>query len=134
MEEINAALKAGTSPGVQLWMNWMGIIFLLSLIFVWKFKPARWAFAAIVGTGILVSIIWSMTQNVHLFGVAHLILWTPLAIYLWKQVLSSDARAGADAGLYSFAHFIWAALLFLTIVISLVFDVRDVVLVLTGAK
>ena len=135
MEELNAAIMAETNANVQLWMNWMFVIFAASILFVWKFKSARWALAAFVGTMIIGFGIWKMSSNVHLLGIAHLILWTPLAIYLWRQVLSGPARAGNPAtGLYSKAHLFWAALLLLTIIISLVFDVRDVFLVLTGAK
>ena len=135
MEELNAAIMAETNANVQLWMNWMFVIFAASILFVWKFKSARWALAAFVGTMIIGFGIWKMSSNVHLLGIAHLILWTPLAIYLWRQVLSGPARASSPAtGLYSKAHLFWAALLLLTIIISLLFDVRDVFLVLTGAK
>jgi len=79
---------------------------------------------------------WAITKNIHLFGIPHLIVWTPLAIYLWKSTLSPAARAATPliSGAYSKAHLVWVALLFVTIIISLVFDVRDVFLVMTGAK
>lgn len=131
MDAMNAAMEAGTSDAVKLWMNWMMLVFAASLIFMWKFKPARWVFAAFLATGFVGFGIWSATQNIHLLGLAHLLLWLPLAVYLWKTVLSSAAKpAWANNKIF----FFWICLLFLTIIISLVFDVRDIFLVLTGVK
>ena len=136
MEAFNAAMEAGTSDAVKLWMNWMSIVFLASLIFVWKFKAARAVFLVLVLTMIGAVIVWSLTKNVHLLGIVHLVVWLPLGIYLWKSTLSAGARSTASGSrtLYSRAFLIWVALVFATIVISLVFDVRDIFLVLTGGK
>lgn len=135
-DAINSMMQSETSQATKIWMNWMMIMFLSSLLFVFKFKPARWAVATILGTFVLAAIVWTLTQNVHLFAIPHLILWTPLAIYLWKSTLSPTARAKTypPQSLYAKAHLLWAALLFTTILISLVFDVRDVYLVMTGGK
>ena len=121
---------------VRLWMRWMMLIFFASIAFMVKFKPARWAFITVLATVALGLATWAITKNIHLFGLPHLIVWTPLAIYLWKSTLSPAARAAAplSAGAYSKAHLIWATLLFITIIISLVFDVRDLYLVMTGVK
>lgn len=131
MDELQAAMEAGTSPAVQLWMNWMLAIFALSILFVWKHIQARWALGTLILTGICGYFLWTMTKNVHLLGIVHLILWTPMAYYLWHSVLSKKSRPYMRE--YKF-FFLWAAVLFATIVISLLFDVRDIYLVLTGAK
>lgn len=131
LAELQAAMEAGTTPAVQMWMNWMGLVFLASIIFVWKHKPARWVLATLFGTIIGGSIVWLLTKNVHLLGIVHLVIWLPLGIYLWKSVLSGPARETISQHRIFFT---WAALVFATIVISLVFDVRDIYLVLTGAK
>jgi len=136
MEELNAAMDVGTSRAVKIWMNWMGIIFLSSLIFVWKRKPARWVLAAIILTLPIGFVVWKMTGSVHMLGIAHLIVWLPLAIYLYKAEFSKTAEASTlslSQRLKS-PYFIWLCLLLTTIVISLIFDVRDIFLVLTGAK
>ena len=130
-EDMNAALNAETTQIVKFWMNWMMAVFFVSILFVWKHRPARWVLAAILATMVGAMIIWAMTKNVHLFGIVHLILWGPLAVYLWRRVLSGTARA--EAGMNKF-YFVWISLLFATILISLVFDVRDIYLVMTGAK
>lgn len=136
MEAFEAAMQAGTSDVVMLWMNWMSIVFLACLFFVWKFKAARAVFVAIVLTMIGAMIVWTLTKNVHLLGIVHLVVWLPLGIYLWKTTLSGIARSTASGPktVYSRTFLIWTALIFATIVISLVFDVRDIFLVLTGAK
>jgi len=131
MEAFNAAMEAGTSDIVKLWMNWMTIVFVASILFVWKHVQARWVFAALIATGIGAFIVWSTTQNVHLLGIVHLVVWLPLAIYLWKSTLSAPARRDT---LKFRIFFSWICLLFATIVISLLFDVRDIYLVLTGIK
>ncbi|MEO9968763.1 MAG: hypothetical protein ABJG15_02865 [Hyphomonadaceae bacterium] len=130
-EELQAAMDAGTTEAVRMWMNWMGLVFLASVAFVWKHKQARWALATLFGTMIGGTLLWLAVKNVHLLGIVHLAIWLPLAIYLWKTVLSGSARE--TSGQHKI-FFVWVILLFATIVISLVFDVRDIYLVLTGAK
>jgi len=136
LDAIMAQMDAETSPAVKIWMNWMGLIFMASLLFVWKYKAARWAVLTFGLTMLGGVICWAVFKNVHLFGIVHLVIWLPLGIYLWRTVLSLAARAGAPErqGNYHRAFMIWAVLLFLTIGVSLVFDVRDIYLVMTGAK
>ena len=136
LDVMREMMAAETSDIVRLWMNWMMLIFISSLAFVAKFKAARWTFLAIIGTIVLALITWAVSKNIHLFGIPHLIIWTPLAVYLWKSTLSPTARLDRPAiqGVYSKAHIVWVCLLFVTILISLVFDVRDVFLVVSGVK
>ena len=136
MYDIQAALMAETTPIVQIWMMWMTAIFLFSIFFAWRYKAALYAFYALIGTVLLAYYIWTKSQNVHLFGIAHIILWTPLALYVWHNALSPFTRldVGARRGVYGRLYGIWAFLLFLTIVTSLIFDVRDLYWVFTGQK
>ena len=135
------AMESETTFVVKLWMGWMAFIFLLSIVFIPRYKAARWALAAISATGIGILITWALTHSVHLFAIGHLIFWTPLAVYMWKTTLSPRARAASPeaaapkaGGLYQKSFMLWATLLVLTIIISLVFDVRDIYLVATGVK
>ena len=134
LDVMREAMAAETSDAVRLWMNWMMLVFISSLAFVAKFKAARWTFLAIIGTIVLALITWVVSKNIHLFGIPHLLIWTPLAVYLWKSTLSPTSRLGMPEGVYSKAHIVWVSLLFVTILISLVFDVRDVFLVASGVK
>ena len=71
---------------------------------------------------------FALTGTVHLLGITHLILWTPLLVYLVKNEMRTDGfRATTPYG-------VWVLLLVATIVTSLVFDVRDVTLVALGQK
>ncbi len=125
--EMQAQMDA-LSPAVQMWINWMTLCLLLSLLFIWKHTAARWTLAVTVLTVPLGVAIFALSGNVHLLGLAHLILWTPLLIYLVKNEVRAD---GFNPGsLYG----IWVMLLATTIVVSLVFDVRDVILVALGQK
>lgn len=131
MEELQAQINTQMSTvgaPVELWINWMMIIFFSSLLFVWKNREARWALGAIVLTMPTAMLIFKLWGNVHLFSLAHLLWWSPLLVYLIRSFLSQGKfkKWGPLR--------IWHHLLCATIMISLVFDVRDVYLVLTGVK
>ena len=128
MEELDVAMKAGTSQAVQYWMNWMLLVFISSLFFVWRYKPARVVLAAFILTMPIGFAIWSMTKNVHLLGIAHLLIWLPLLVYLYNKVIKT--KEFEFKSLYG----VWLSLLSITILVSLVFDVRDLFLIFTGAK
>ncbi|NNC97017.1 MAG: hypothetical protein HKN88_02980 [Gammaproteobacteria bacterium] len=136
MEELNAAMEAGTSDAVKIWMNWMGIVFIASLIFVWKHKTARYAFLALVLTMPLGFGVWKFTGNIHLMGITHLLVWTPLVfiIYLREFCATGTWPDTPFVQRFKSPYFIWICLLFVTICISLIFDIRDLVLVIMGQK
>jgi len=128
MQEIDAALDAETTPIVGLWMDWMGIVFLASILFAWKRIGARLALLVVVLTMLGANVIYVTTGNVHLFGIAHLIFWAPLLYFLvTREIRVPNFKAASPYG-------IWLLLISATIVISLVFDVRDIFLVSTGQK
>ncbi len=127
MDQINAQMEL-LPPLVQYWMKGMSLIFIVSLAFVWKKKAARYAFASmllVIPVGLLA---FYFSNNVHLMGVGHLLFWTPLLYYLFKYEIKSDEFT------FKSAYGGWVVLIMVTIAISLIFDVRDVILVATGAK
>lgn len=130
LNEMNAALDAGMSQVVKLWVNWMMLTFIVAIPLAFKYVQARWAVLALLLTGLGAIIVWKLTQNVHLFGIVHFVVWLPLAIYLWKTVLSKSARSKSQPRLL----LIWACIIVATISVSLVFDARDIFLISTGAK
>ena len=125
--QINAQMAVLGTP-VELWMNWMVIIFMCSLLFAWRNKEARWAFAALVISLPTALLIFKLWGNVHLFALAHLLWWTPLLVYL---ILSFQRQEKFKQW---GALRLWHHLLCITIVISLIFDLRDVYLVISGVK
>ena len=135
------AMLLQTTPLVKMWMYWMAFIFMLALVFVKNHAQAQRTLLALIGTVFGGYIIWTMTENIHLLGIVHLFIWLPLAVYLWLSTLSKTARnhdGKADIDQYYTikykAFFCWVCLLFGTILASLVFDLRDIMLVMTGQK
>jgi hypothetical protein len=128
MEEMTSAINAATSPAVQMWMNWMLAIFALSIIFVWKYKGARWVLLAFLLSMPVGYFIFQATQDPWLLGIPHILLWLPLAIYLIAVELKRpEVRLPSIYG-------VWLMILLGTIAISLVFDFRDVFQVLSGSR
>ena len=113
---------------VQMWMNWMMFIFLCSILFVWNYKTARWVFASFWLSMPLAIFVYYLTNTIHLLGIVHIIIWLPLLIFLYRADFKSESFKKISP------YGIWVILLATTIVISLIFDVRDIVLVSTGKK
>jgi len=128
MEEMELAINAATTPAVQIWMNWMILVFIVSIVFVWKYKAARIVLAAFILTLPIAMLIFNLSKSVHLIGIAHLIIWGPLAFYLIKYEIKSPPFN------FKSVYGVWVILLLGTIAISLVFDVRDIILVMLGEK
>ena len=128
MEEMTQAIDAVTSPAVKMWMNWMLAVFAASILFVWKYPPARFALVAFVLSALLGLLIFKITKEPYLLGISHIILWGPLAIYIYKTVVR--AKEFEFKSIYG----IWIILLLSTIVISLIFDVKDVISVMIGIR
>ena len=105
---------------VQLWVDWLlfGAIVLPLALFIWK-QSRQAAIAAVLanagasfGTGWL----YSQMGYVKMLGLAHIIFWTPLAIYFFLTLRSGN--------LASWPRWIMTVVL-ITIVISLAFDYSD---------
>lgn len=124
-------METETTTIVKVWMNWMALVLFASVVFMWKHKPARFVFVAMLATLAVVLYIWHLSKNVHLFGVAHILIWFPLAIYLSAEVLS---KKGREFNRPRKAFFTWICLLVATIITSLIFDIRDIYMVIMGTK
>ena len=129
MEAINAQNEL-LPVWVQIWMNWMIVIFMVSVFFVKNHKEARYALAAMILTVPTVLGLFALFGKVHLFGVSHFLWWLPLAIYIVKQWRNPENSKYRTLNPYS----VWVSLLMTTISISILFDVRDVFLVAVGVK
>lgn len=123
---IDAVAQA--KPLVGMWMNWMMIVMLASVLFVWWHKAARVVLASIFLIMPLAWFVYEQSKNVHLIGIAHLMVWPALAHYLiTKEIKSKNFNPKSFYG-------VWLLLFVATILVSLVFDVRDVILVCMGQK
>ena len=123
MQEMMAAVDAVATPNVAIWMNWMFAIFVLSVVFVWKYKGARvvlTVFILSIPAGVL---FFQWTKDPWLLGVVHIVFWLPLAVYLLTvEFKRPEVRTASIYG-------VWLILLLATIAISLVLDVRDLSLI-----
>ncbi|KIC21464.1 hypothetical protein [Leisingera sp. ANG-Vp] len=114
---------------VQIWLNLLffgGFVLPLALL-IWK--PSRIAGAATVAVSIAAAggVYWIYGQlgYVRLLGLPHVLLWTPLVIWLWRQRQRTDMPALPR-------HIILAVSAVLSV--SLAFDYADVARYLLGER
>ena len=128
-EEMNTQTSA-LPQWVQVWMNWMSLVLLSSVFFVKNHKEARWVLAATLFTFPVALVIFHFKPSIHLFGIAHLLLWLPLCTYLLRRW-----KCSGEAKYQTLNPFrVWITLALLTMAISLIFDVRDLYLIAVGLK
>lgn len=110
------------------WLNWMIVgAFLLPLtLFIWK--PTRLAAVLALVTGVLAGVAVSMLYDqwgyVKLLGLPHILLWTPLALYLVHLL-----RRGLEPWPKRVVIIVLA-----TILVSLAFDYTDALRYLLGNR
>ena len=115
--------------GVSIWVNWMVAVFMLAFVFAFKHKAARFALLTFfvftfLGAGVAV---W-LTGTIHWIALVHLIFWPPLLIHLInREIRSIGFQPKSIYGM-------WVILLTITMIVSLLFDLRDVVLLFLGNK
>lgn len=126
---FNEAVAAHAPAWVAIWMNilLLGAIALpLTLVF-WKATRLTALFSLIASVISIAGIMMLYQQlgYVKLLGLAHIVAWTPLAIYLWIKMKSPDVTR---------APRIIMSVVFATIMISLVFDYVDAVRYIAGDR
>lgn len=127
MNNVNTQM-AELPSWVQIWMNWMMVVFLASILFVWKYKGARWVALSFILSMPLGMLVFYLSNTVHLLGIVHILLWTPILAYMILKEFKSDGFT------FTSPYGVWVILLMSTIAISLVFDIRDIALISTGLK
>ncbi len=108
-------------PHVSLWLMWMLVVAVTSLVWsFWKFE-ARYvlaAFAAAFVTALLLPPLIGEQNVVYAtLSVIHIVFWTPALVLLWRR------RAAVNRSLYG----VWLDLAMATMAISLIFDYRDAI-------
>ena len=112
---------------IGLWLNWMmvGAFILPALLLIWK--ETRLAAVLLLISGVLsaigVGLLYESFGYVKLLGLPHVILWTPIALYLIHILRYRDIRNWPKGCLY---------LILGTILISLAFDYTDTVRYVLG--
>ena len=114
---------------VQLWLNvlLLGAFILPVTLFIWK-QTRLTALITLLASGIAAFSIFSMYDSlgmVRLLGLPHVILWTPLVIYLFGVLRKPDLPVIPK----------WILRFTIsTIVISLIFDYLDVIRYVFGDR
>ncbi|MEP5151995.1 hypothetical protein [Planktotalea sp.] len=111
---------------VQIWMNILllgAFIMPLSLL-IWKQTRITGVITFVVSVlaGFTITLMYDSLGMVRLLGLPHVLLWTPLLVYLIKRT-RADLPAVPKGILYSISA---------TIFISLLFDYYDVIRYLLG--
>jgi len=107
---------AREGPLLQGWVYWLMIINTASILFVIHRVEARWVLAAWVANAFLMGFLYDTFGYTRILGLSHIILWTPLLVYLWRRRSEID---GSSWG----GRYLWV--LFITNFVSLVFDYVD---------
>jgi len=114
---------------ITWWLNWMlvGVFAPPLLLLIWRQSrlPAVISIVANVASGFGVVWIYDQLGYVKLMGLSHVVLWTPLAIYLFMQIRRPDMPQWPR-------RLMW--LMLATITVSLAFDYLDVLRYLLGER
>ncbi len=122
MLQDNMMIKIMAEPiWLQAWVGWMMLLNTAALLFL-KHKQAKVVLAVWVGNVITMAVLYEMVGYVRLLGLSHVIWWTPLVIYLFRQRKQFPTGAGAT----------WLWIVLLTNSASLVIDYLDVLRYLMG--
>lgn len=114
---------------VQIWVNilFLGAFVLPLALLIWR--PSRIAGLVTVAASVLAAggVYWIYGQlgYVRLLGLPHVILWTPLVVWLWRQ----QARADMPAWPQRIIQLVCAV-----IAVSLAFDYVDLARYLLGER
>ncbi|NNE39993.1 MAG: hypothetical protein HKN14_03625 [Marinicaulis sp.] len=110
---------------LQLWINWMVIVNVVGAVIFIRRPEAKWVLAAISLAAIFMIWLHSQYGYQRILGLAHVVFWTPLLVYLWRrrEAWNIDKLSGE-----------WIAAVFTTNLISLMIDYADVARYLMGER
>lgn len=104
---------------VHYWMYWMlAVLGLGSLVFSFFRSEARWLLAAFLASGVAAMGLGMTIGWNKLWGVTHLVFWTPVALLFIRRWGQVDKRS---------VYGIWFVLALATMIVSLAFDAKDAV-------
>ena len=117
------------SGGIRIWFYWLGFAIVATPIILAFSKATRRdaLIVLLINISVIVSMGWLYRQigYVRVLGIVHVILWTPLFIYLFGR-----ARNGGMT--FAFRLVIW--IFVATLAVSLAFDYVDVMRYLLGER
>ena len=107
----------------QTLLTVMAVLFAAHLIFAFWRTEARWLLLAMVAALISTMALGMSVGWNKLWGVTHLVFWTPVVVYYIRRWPLVEKRS---------AFGVWFVLALATMIVSLVFDAKDVVEYLLG--
>jgi hypothetical protein len=107
-----------------LWMGWMGFVNIAAVAF-WSEREARWVLAAFVAAFVAMQVLYQINGYNRFLGLAHIVFWVPLLIYLYGQLSKVIGPRLFET---------WLRVLMATNGVSLVIDVVDVLRYLVGDR
>ena len=114
---------------IRIWFYWLGFALVATPAILALSKDTRRdaLIVFIINVSVFVSMGWLFRQigYVRLLGIVHVILWTPLFVYLLAR-----ARKGEMARLYRLVVWLFVA----TLAVSLAFDYVDVLRYFMGDR
>ena len=118
------AYVAALPVWVQYWMYWMmAVLFAAPLVFAFWRVEARWLVLAMIAT-IISTMALGMTVGWNkLWGVTHLVFWTPVALLFIRRWGQIDKKS---------VYGVWFVAALATMIVSLVFDAKDLAEYLMG--
>lgn len=121
---LNSAMLA-QPLWLKVWVGWMVAVNVIGALIFIRRTEAKWVLLAMIGNAIFMNWLFAEFGYQRILGLAHVVFWTPLVIYLWMR------RAHWDLSRLSGK---WLAVLFATNFISLIVDYADVARYLMGER
>jgi hypothetical protein len=106
------------------WIAWLGLVNLAGVLFLSEVE-ARWTLAAFFASAVAMSMLYELTGYNRLLGLAHVLFWTPLVIYLYARLRNLVGPPLFEG---------WVRLLLASLGVSLVIDYVDVLRYLLGDR
>ena len=114
---------------LRLWVLWLTVVMIATPLILLAQRDTRRdgivVLAASVGVIAFMHWLFAQVGFVRLLGLPHVVIWTPLAGYLWLRLKDPALRALPRVAM---------AVLLVSILVSLVFDYADLIRWLAGDR
>ncbi|GJL93962.1 MAG: hypothetical protein DHS20C05_03670 [Hyphococcus sp.] len=110
---------------LQAWVGWMMLVNILGAIIFIRRTEAKWVLLAMLGAATFMSWLYAQYGYQRILGLAHVVFWTPLLVYLWSRRKQWNLSEISGK---------WLAVLFMTNFTSLIIDYIDVARYLMGER
>ncbi len=128
MKQMMQAVQAETTPLVRIWLNFMTLVLVVGgAVFMFAHTSALLVFLSAIASLLVAILLFAKFQNIYVLGATHIPLWGPLVVYF----LAVQFSGGVDV---TQPFELWLATATLVMIVSLVFDVRDLYLVVTRGR